>query len=111
MPRAPHVALNLGPKGKNLGPQTDNRQAAEPREGGKTRTRSGNAGPKPAHEPEERILLVQGGAPAANLYHEPPLALALYHIGVLEAVQAAGVLEGGARRDGGGTAVPPLGSG
>jgi hypothetical protein len=46
--------------------------------------------------------LVQG-APATNLHHEPPLALALLHLGVLEGVQAAGVLEGGARGDGGGT--------
>ena len=30
-------------------------------------------------------------------------ALAFLHLGVLEGVQAAGVLEGGARRDGGGT--------
>ena len=43
-------------------------------------------------------------APAANLHqHDPILALALHHIGAIEAVQAAGVLEGGARGDGGGT--------
>jgi hypothetical protein len=59
------------------------------------------AGPGPAHELEERILLAQGAA-AANLYHDPPLGLALLHLGVCEGVHAAGVLEGGARRDGGG---------
>jgi hypothetical protein len=32
-------------------------------------------------------------------------ALAFLHLGVLEGVQAAGVLEGGARGDGGGTAA------
>ena len=30
------------------------------------------AGPEPAHELEERVLLVQG-APAPNLYHDPLL--------------------------------------
>jgi hypothetical protein len=53
---------------------------------------------------EEQILLVRR-ATAANLHHEPPLALALGHLGVLEGVQAAGALEGGARGDGGGTAA------
>jgi hypothetical protein len=48
------------------------------------------------------------GAPAANLYHDPQLVLALHHIGVLEAVQAAGVLGGGARGDGGGTVAGEL---
>jgi hypothetical protein len=62
------------------------------------------AGPEPAYELEERrTLLGQGGALAVNLHHEPPLALALLHLGVLEGVQAAGVLDGGARGDGGGT--------
>jgi hypothetical protein len=56
---------------------------------------TGRAPPEPAHAVEERILLVQG-ATASNLHHDPHLALALLHIAVLEAVQAAGVLEGGA---------------
>jgi hypothetical protein len=47
-------------------------------------------------------MLAQG-APAANLHHDPPLALTPHHLGVREGVHAAGVLEGGARRDGGGT--------
>jgi hypothetical protein len=60
------------------------------------------SGPEPARELEERILLAQG-ATAVNLHHDSPLALALGHLGVREGVQAAGVLEGGARGDGGGT--------
>jgi hypothetical protein len=42
--------------------------------------------------------------PAANLLctDDPQLVPALHHIGVLEAVQAARVLEGGARGDGDG---------
>jgi hypothetical protein len=57
--------------------------------------------PRP-YELEERILLAQG-APAANLHQDTPLALALLHRSILEGVHAAGVLEGGARGDGGGT--------
>jgi hypothetical protein len=69
------------------------------------------AGPEPAHELEERILLAQG-APAANLCHDPPLGLALLHLGVRGGVQAAGVLEGGARGEWRAmAAVPSLGSG
>jgi hypothetical protein len=45
---------------------------------------------------------------AANLHPEPPLALVLLHLGVLEGVQAAGVLEGGARGDGGGVVAGEL---
>jgi hypothetical protein len=48
------------------------------------------------------------GAPAANLHHDPQLVPALHHIGVLEAVQAARVLEGGARGDGGDTVAGEL---
>jgi hypothetical protein len=59
------------------------------------------AGPEPTHALEERILLLRG-APASNLHHDPPLVLALHHIGVLE------VLEGGARGDGGGTVAEEL---
>jgi hypothetical protein len=61
-----------------------------------------HAGPEPAYVLEERILLGKG-ALAANLHHEPPLALALLHPSAIEGVQAAGFLEGGARGDGGGT--------
>jgi hypothetical protein len=43
------------------------------------------ASPEPAHELEERILLALG-APAANLCHDPPLGLALLHLGVCEGV-------------------------
>jgi hypothetical protein len=55
------------------------------------RTRSRNASCLPRR---------QEAPAAANLHHGPPLAL--LHLGVREGVQAAGVLEGGARGDGGG---------